>query len=69
MHSARSAVHCSREDREKPEQMPNKVKLHRSLTACMIRLAREKRMFASGFHAPFQPKARGKECHFALSLH
>jgi len=29
--------------------MPNKVKLHRSLTACMIRLANEKRMLASGF--------------------
>ena len=38
------------QNRKKPEQMLNKVKLRRSLTACMIRLANEKRMFASGFH-------------------
>jgi hypothetical protein len=48
------------QNREKAEQMANKVKLHRLLTACMIRLAPEKRMFASGFHVSFQSKARGK---------
>jgi hypothetical protein len=45
---------------EKAEQMVNKVKLHRLLTACMIRLAPEKRMLASGFHVSFESKARGK---------
>jgi hypothetical protein len=39
----------AREIRKKPEQMSNNVELQRSLTACMIRLANEKRMLASGF--------------------
>jgi hypothetical protein len=45
---------------EKAEQIANKVKLHRLLTACMIRLAPEKRMLASGFLVSFESKARGK---------
>jgi hypothetical protein len=48
------------ENREKAEQMADKVKLHPLLTACMIRLAPEKRMLASGFQVSVQSKARGK---------